>query len=74
MKTRADLEPGQRLVRASRRASTMAAAHERARKSKKRATTANDSDDEDESREEAGCTLSGNDRLRDVRKGRACWL
>ena len=49
----ADLEPGRRRTRASRRASAITATHERDRKGKRRAATANDSDDEDESGEEA---------------------
>jgi len=49
----ADLEPGRRRTRASRRASAITTAHERDRKSKKCVAAAHDSDDDDESGEEA---------------------
>ena len=49
----ADLEPGRRRTRASRRASAITATHERDRRGKKRASAAHDSDDDDESGEEA---------------------
>jgi len=49
----ADLEPGRRRTRASKRASAITTAHERDRKGRKSAAAAQDSGDDDESGEEA---------------------
>lgn len=49
----AELEPGRRRTRASKRASAITTAHERDRKGKRSAAAAHDSDDDDESGEEA---------------------
>ncbi len=49
----AELEPGRRRTRASRRASAITTAHERDRKAKRSAAAAHDSGEDDESGEEA---------------------